>query len=433
MRAELMAVATMTFAHSACATLDNGHVGSTSQAVTNNDVANLSLAFSNGGNSTAEYGSACEVTDPQSPGSAKFMIGAAGKQSNGTYSNNAVLFRPGVPTYDPDARTTFTDGRWHATMVKDPNDSHACLLGGGENGSSVLGQLVKLTAGWSSGTSKYTLTATNVGTLSTARSYVQAVTVGTKVYWLGGFTGTGKTSASAVMDVWDSTQSGSTAIPTFKNTSNGTVTLNHPRGDFGAGVSGQNSSRVLLGGGTGLNSVEGFVVDANGNLDSSSATHPSDVTALSPSSHTTIGTARDGLMLLYASQSSGKEKWVAGPGNELAEVQSFNIDWSNFTTADNTAPTDACTGAGNDLLAVTDPLNVKMAANRFIMVGSSGSNKNSVQEYDAGTCTHVTTDLDSQALVSRQGALGALVGGHVYYTTGQDGSGNFFSSTFQVY
>jgi len=430
MRAELM-VAVLAFAHSACATLDNGHVGSTSQAVTNTDVVNQSLAFSNSGDSTAEYGSACEVTDPKSPGTAKFMIGAAGKQHDGTYSNKAVLFRPSA-AYDPDARTTFTTGRWHATMVKDPNDSHACLLGSGENGTSVIGQLVKLTAGWSSGTSKYTLTATDVGTLSTARSYAQAVAVGTKVYWFGGFTGTGKTTASAVMDVWDSTQSGSTAIPLFKNKNNGTVTLNHARGDFGADVSGQNSLRVLLGGGTGLNSLEGFVVDANGNLDSMSATHPTDVTASSPSSQTTIGTARDGLMLVYATAiSANRETWVAGPGNNLAEIQSFDIDWSAFTNANNTAPTDAC--SITDLVAVTDPLNIKMTNNRFIMVGSSNANKDVVQEYNAGTCTHVAMDSGSHALASREGALGALVDGHVVYTTGIDAGGTFLTTTFQVY
>jgi len=435
----LLSVAVL--AYSGCATLDNGDVGATSQEITNSNVVNQSLAFDNNGSDSAAYGAGCEVTDPNAPGTAKFMIAAGGIESGGTtYSDDAVLFRPGT-SYDPDARTTFTDARAYAIMVPDPADSHACLMFGGEDGSSVKGQIVKLTAGWSPGTSKYTLTASNVGTLSTARSRLQAVVIASldKVVLLGGFTSIGKANESAVIDVWDNTQSGTTAIPTLKNQNNNTVTLNQVRGDFGAGASGQASTRrIVVGGGmkhvagvdTKLNSIEAFELDTSGKM-TTTATNPSDVTALSPSQHTTIGTARDGLMLLYSSFSGNVETWVAGPGNGSADIQKFSIDWSSFTNASNSIPTDAC--ALTNLVAVTSPLNIKMATDRLIIVGSSVSNQNTVQEYNAGTCTSVTTDSSSTALVNREGALGALVDTHVYYTAGATAlNGTYHTTTFKV-
>lgn len=427
MRSELLLATAL--AANGCATLDNGHVGSTSQALGHSDVVNQNLAFDNAGADQSAYGSACPVTDPQSPGTAKFMIGAGGRTS-GTDSNDAVLFRPGA-AYDVNARTTFTDARAFATMITDPNDSHACLMFGGQNGAAVKGQIVKLTAGWSG--SAYTLTASNVGALSTARWSLQAVAIpGNKVVLFGGFTDLmSPPTPSAVIDVWDSTQSGSTAIPVLVNQSGSTVTLNHARGDFSAQASGQNASRILLGGGPSLNSIEALELDANGKLNSMTDTHPKDVTNLSPSQHTTIGTARAGLMLLYSARiTNDRETWVAGPGSGLAEIQSFDIDWSNFTTANNTAPTDAC--SSTDLVAVTSPLNIKIANDQFLMVGSSGSNQNSVQEYNAGTCTSVTTDSGNNALVNREGALGALVGNSVYFTAGRNGS-TYQTSTFRVF
>jgi len=425
MRSELLAVAVLSLAHGACAT---DTVGSTSQDVVNTDVVNQSVAFDNAGADTAAFGVGCEITDPNpSHSTRKLMIDAGGIESGGTYSDDAVLYIPGVG-YDPNARVAFTDARAFAVMITDPTDVNACLMFGGEDASTTKGQIVQLKAGWSG--SVYTLAANNSGILSTARSRLQAVAIGTRVFLQGGFTGVGKTSASDVMDVWDSPIMNAT-ISTLRNQNNNTVTLNHARGDFGADKSAQaGTRRIVVGGGTGLNSIEAFEVDANGNL-TTTATHPADVTSLSPASRTTIGTARDGLILIYsAAITSNRETWVAGPGNNLSEVKAFDIEWGSFGSSNNTAPTNACTSGS--LNAVTDPLNVKIAADRFITVGSDNANKNTVQEYRMGPCTSVTTDSSSTALETRAGALGALVDNHVYYTGGRDGA-TFRTTTFKVF
>lgn len=412
-----------------------GEIGVSEQALTNANVVNQSHNFDNAGADKAVHGSGCEVTDPVSPGTAKFMITLGGIENDAgnAFSDDAVLYRPGVG-YDANARVAFTDARAFATVITDPSDPQACLAFGGETDSAVRGQIVKIEVGHNG--TNYTLTASNAGTLSTARSRLSAVVIGSKVLLMGGFTSPGEANASNVIDIWNG-QTGTTAIPTLKNTSNVAVTLATARGSFAAEKSAQSDRRILLGGGRAagadLNSIEAILLNASDQL-ASTATTAEDVTDVSPSSQTTIGTARNGLMLVYgATISADRETWVFGPGSNLNEVKSVNVDWSDFTNANNTAPVNACTSGS--ILAVTKPLNVKMASNRFVMVGSTGSNKNSVQEFNAGACTNVTTDSGSNALVTREGALGALVGGSVYYTAGRDSSVNpdtYQLTTFKV-
>jgi len=410
---ELLVIAVLSFAHGACAT---DTVGSTSQEVIASQVINQSKAFDNAGADSAAFGVACEIDDPNTMNSRKLMIDAGGIESGGTYSDDAVLFIPGVG-YDANARITFTDNRAYAVMTKDPTDVNACLMFGGEDGSSVKGQIVQLKASWSG--SVYSLAATNKGVLSTARSRLQAVVIDSRVFLQGGFTSIGKSNPSNVMDVW-SGETNTTAIATLKNQNNVAVTLNTARGDFGAERSGTASTRriVLAGGGT--NTIEAFEVDSNGKL-TTTATHPSDVTSLSSA---TIGTARDGLMVVYSGVASGVETYVAGPGSGLGEIKKFTINWSTISSS--TGPATACTIGS--LNAVTDPLNIKLANGQFIIVGD----QNTVQEYDGGTCTSVTTDSSSTALVNRQGALGASVDGHAYYTAGRDGL-TFHTTTYKVH
>lgn len=51
-----------------------------------------------------------------------------------------------------------------------------------------------------------------------------------------------------------------------------------------------------------------------------------------------------------------------------------------------------------------------VATDRFILVGSSGSNQNTVQEYNAGACTSVTMDPDQAGPRRTGGGLLATAG-----------------------
>lgn len=412
-------------------------IGVSEQALTNANVVNQSHNFVNADtDDRAAFGSACEVTDPVSPGTAKFMIALGGIESPGnTFSNDAVLYRPGVG-YDANATTTFTNGRAFATVIADPSDPQACLVFGGKDGASVKGQAVKIEVGHNG--SNYTLTATDVGALATPRTKLQAVAIGTKVLLMGGFTNIGETTASNLINVWDSSITGSNTIPALKNTNNVDVTLAVARGKFAAGVSEQNDRRILLGGGDDgsgpLDSIEAIILNGSDQL-ASTATTATNVTTTSPSARVKLSVSRGGLALVFKDDiTADRETWVFGPSDGSAAIDSINVNWPNFadnTAGFNTAPVDAC--ASTNLLAVTDPLAVKMGTDRLVFVGSTGSNKNSVMEYNAGSCTSTTTDSSSTALVSREGALGALVGGSVYYTAGRTASGGtYHQTTFKV-
>lgn len=380
-------------------------IGSTSQAIVTTDVT---LGTAMPSSNVLANAASCVIDN----GSGTKYIAFAGGQDASGIKAQAWLF-DGSTYYGPVSfDTNLSTGSMNGAMIARPGHVDQCLYFGGEDASGNKKTGIQLLTFSLDDNDQPTLTITNAGVLTTARSNHKVVPCGTDSVAVLAGTGASSTILSSI-EVWHG-QSGTTALPSLKKADESTnVTLNAARTEFAApSVS---ATHFAVGGGR----------DSNGKLGSVEAFTVKDDLVTTPigckladdddsDAHYTLSdtmTARSSLGS-FLTGTANQIAFVGGDtGSASKKVSKFTINWT--VPASTTKDSDA-----DDLATATiGPVVVKVpSGNAFALSGSVAD----LQESDATPWTTTTNRTGPVALPIRSNAIAELLNGSIYHIGGNN-------------